>query len=172
MWRFRTAATFAQNLALATQYSQPVYRFFNMKAGTHFYSANNAEFMNVFNAMTGAFRYDGIAWEVPLLSGGPSMKPVYRFFNLKSGVHLYTADEAEKTNIQKKLAGQYRFEGVAYQVRADDLGTPVYRFYVPKRNAHFYTQNTGEVLGSAKLSNYYHYEGVAYYVGRGPKPPN
>ena len=156
-------ASITQDFALTAQYSQVIYRFFNMKAGTHFYTASDAEFINVYGTQGKYFKYDGIAYSVQTQSQDPT-KPLYRFFNRKSGVHLYTADEAEKANVLAKLSGLYTYEGIAYNVAADNQGAPVYRFYVPKRNAHFYTLNTSEI--SAKLSNYYHFEGVSFYVGR------
>ena len=158
------AATFVQNLTVApsTLEGQPVYRFFNMKPGTHFYSANDAEFINVYENMTGVFKYDGIAYVVPV--GTPEgFKPLYRFFNKKSGVHFYTMDEAEKARVMA-MTSMYTYEGIAYNVTSNPEGLPVYRFYVPARNAHFYTADQSEIMNNTKLSNYYQFEGVAYYV--------
>jgi hypothetical protein len=142
--------------------AQRVYRFFNMKSGTHFYTASDAEFMNVFGTLAGVFTYDGVAYYVEV-DPETTAKPLYRFFNRKTGAHLYTADEGEKANVMEALASRYTYEGIAYGVRTDTLGMPVYRFYVPARDTHFYTANTSEIT-AGKLSDYYHYEGVAYYV--------
>ena len=42
--------------------------------------------------------------------------PVYRFYNLKAGVHFYTSSEAERDNVINTLGAVYRFEGVGYYV--------------------------------------------------------
>ena len=137
-----------------------------MKAGTHFFCATDAEFLNVYENLGNVFKYDGIAYGAPS-SAAEGLVPLYRFFNKKSGVHFYTMDEAEKARVMA-MADLYTYEGVAYNVSTDARLQPVYRFYVPARNAHFYTLDTSEIFGSAKLSNYYHFEGVAYYVGDRP----
>jgi len=159
------AAAFTQNLTVdpSTIHGQPVYRFFNMKPGTHFYSASDGEFINVYENMAGVFKYDGIAYIAPV--GTPEgFTPLYRFFNKKSGVHFYTMDEAEKARVMA-MTKLYTYEGIAYNVTSDPTGLPIYRFYVPARNAHFYTADQSEIMNNSKLSNYYQFEGVAYYVG-------
>ena len=157
--------TFTLNLTVApsTIEGQPVYRFFNMKPGTHFYSASDGEFLNVYENMAGVFKYDGIAYIVPV-DAPEGFKPLYRFFNKKSGVHFYTMDEAEKARVMA-MTSMYTYEGIAYNVTSDPMGIPIYRFYVPARNAHFYTADSSEIMNNTKLSNYYQFEGVAYYVG-------
>ena len=146
-----------------TQNSQPIYRFFNMKAGTHFYSASDAEFIKVYGTMATAFKYDGVAYYVPVDERTEGMQPLYRFFNKKSGVHFYTRDEAEKAKVMT-MTSLYSYEGVAYYVTGySEYAIPVYRFYVPARNAHFYTADMSEI--STKLSSSYQYEGIGYYIG-------
>ena len=155
----------AQDLVLTDHHEQAVYRFFNMKGGVHFYTASDAEFVNVYTNLDSVFKYDGIAYFVDL-DNTDGQVPLYRFFNRETGVHFFTASEAEKNNVIANLSGRYTFEGQAYGVRIDGVGVPVYRFYVPARNAHFYTADTSEILAAGSgLSNYYHYEGVAFYVG-------
>ena len=151
------------NHTIEGYYAQRVYRFFNMKAGTHFYTASDAEFIKVYGTQTKYFTYDGVAYYIELDPKVPG-KPLYRFFNKKSGVHFYTMDEAEKARVMK-MTSLYTYEGIAYSVRDDGLGMPIYRFYVPARNAHFYTADQSEITRSIKLSNYYRFEGIAYYVG-------
>ena len=148
---------------------QRVYRFFNLRTGTHFYTASDAEFINVYGTMASVFRYDGVAYFVGLDTAPPTV-PLYRFFNKVTGAHFYTASEAEKANVIATLSSRYTYEGVAYRVRIDGIGMPVYRFYVPSRDTHFFTANTSEIMLSSKLSDSYHFEGVAYYVGF--SPPN
>jgi hypothetical protein len=150
------------NFQLAFRSSQRVYRFFNTSTGTHFYSASDAEFINVYGTLANVFHYDGVVYSVDIAPPYPT-KPLYRFFNFKNGVHFYTANEAERANVQANLSDRYRYEGVAYRVNTDSHGIPIHRFYAPARNAHFYTANMAEI--DASLSKVYHYEGVGYYVG-------
>ena len=46
----------------------------------------------------------------------PTWLPVYRFYNVKKGVHFYTASEAEKNQVVSTLYSTYKLEGVAYWV--------------------------------------------------------
>lgn len=159
-----SAATADASHTIEGYEQQRVYRFFNMRTGTHFYTARDAEFMNVYGALASVFKYDGVAFFLELDPGVPT-KPLYRFFNRVTGAHFYTADEGEKAKVMATLSSRYIYEGVGFRVRTDTLGTPVYRFYVPARDTHFYTANTSEITKDPKLSNYYRYEGLAFYVG-------
>ena len=51
---------------------------------------------------------------IPSVALAAGMLPVYRFFNVKTGTHFYTADEAEKNNVIAKYGYKYRFEGISY----------------------------------------------------------
>jgi hypothetical protein len=172
-------AVTTKNFALVqdtTTPEQAVYRFFNMRAGTHFYTASDAEFINTYKNLP-QFKYDGVAYWIPIgtsdgLYTNTNNLPLYRFFNKKSGVHFYTKNEAEKATVMNTLSALYTYEGVAYNVTdavADPDGNsnlPIFRFYVPLRNAHFYTADTSEMMGlKSTLSNYYQFEGIGYYIG-------
>lgn len=153
-----------KDLTLTDHYEQAVYRFFNMKGGVHFYTANDAEFINVRKNLTDSFTYDGIAYLVESVYGADSV-PLYRFYNSSRGVHFYTASQTEVKYVVDNYSDIYTYEGVAYGVRIDSVGTPVYRFYVPSRNTHFYTADTSEISLNKKLSDSYQYEGIGYWVG-------
>lgn len=159
----------------APDFSQPVYRFFNMKGGVHFYTASDSEFLSVYKNQASVFKYDGVSYWV---SEGPSIPPqigesgyinhsttpLYRFFNRKTGVHFYTKDVAEMNNVKNNLSDLYTYEGIAYNVSGpEEWGAAVYRFYNPSHNAHFYTTDSSEIFD--KLSNYYHFEGTGFYTG-------
>ena len=98
---------------------------------------------------------------------GTSPQPVYRFYNPSTGVHFYTASEAEKNNVAANLSATFTFEGVAYatDTAAAANNTPLYRFYDFKRGVHFYTADEAEknrVIST--LGGTYRYEGVAFNV--------
>jgi len=157
---------FTKDFTLSGRQAQPVYRFFNMQAGVHFYTANDAEFINTYRNLAGVFHYDGVAYIVGVGQHEGEV-PLYRFFNKKVGVHFYTASESEKAKVIAESSDIYTYEGIAYFVRNDGKGLPVIRFYVPSRNTHFYTTDTSEITAGSKLSKYYFYEGPAFWVGGG-----
>ena len=47
--------------------------------------------------MGDVYRYDGVACSVSLTAAGS--QPVYRFYNVKKGVHFYTASPAERDSV-------------------------------------------------------------------------
>ena len=40
----------------------PVYRFYNKKNGSHFYTASEAEKNTVLSTLTGTYAFDGVAY--------------------------------------------------------------------------------------------------------------
>jgi len=180
-FKVAAAAATAQNVVLDrwATYRQPVYRFFNMTGGVHFYTASNDEFINVYKTLSN-FKYDGVGYWIPQ---GPGYEPdleadepglvssnglvLQRFFNMKTGVHFYTADPTEFANVKNNLASIYHYDGPAYDVAVANsgLGLPVFRFYNGTTNAHFYTLNTSEIDGAASLAGTFKFEGVGFNTG-------
>ncbi|MEI7814898.1 MAG: polysaccharide deacetylase family protein [Coriobacteriia bacterium] len=108
---------------------------------------------------------------LPNVARTSTLMPVYRFYNAGSGVHLYTADETEKNNVQANLSSTYTYEGAGYWIDTSDPvnSNPLYRFYNFREGVHFYTADETEknnVL--TKLSSTYRYEGVAYNISLTP----
>ena len=160
------------------EFFQPVYRFFNMTGGVHFYTASDAEFINVYkNMATLHYQYDGIGYWVaqgpdiePTLDSDGAINhntvPLYRFFNKRTLVHFYTADVAEMNNVKNNMKAYYNYEGVAYQVSdSDQYGQKIFRFYNPGRHAHFYSADMSEIWGRKSLSAIYQFEGIGFYSG-------
>lgn len=92
-----------------------LHRFYNKKNGTHFYTANQAEATYVNDNLYATYRYEGIAAYVDADKQVDSV-PVYRFYNMKIGVHFYTASQSEANYVSSQLGATYRNEGVAYFV--------------------------------------------------------
>jgi hypothetical protein len=88
---------------------------------------------------------------------------VFRFYNLGTGTHFYTADTSEAENVMATLP-EYLFEGVAFGRNTSGGGDSidVYRFYNTATNAHFYTADPDEVAQVLATLPEYLYEGVAY----------
>ena len=149
---------------LADPALRPVYRFYNLKTGTHFYTASELEKYRVKSKMATTYRYEGVAYRVNSLNPD-NVTPLSRFFNTKTGVHFYSANASETANVKENLASVYTYEGVAYKVSSNPVGgTPVYRFYNMKKGVHFYTASETEKKNVIDTLPTYRYEGVGYYI--------
>jgi hypothetical protein len=144
-----------------------VTRFYNRRLGVHFYTASEAEKDNVLRTLGSIYRYEGVAYRVNPDNPANSA-PLYRFYNVRTGVHFYTVSEAEKEAVQRDLATIYRYEGVAYLVSTSPSGAqPVYRFFDRRVGVHFYTASDDERDTVVRtLGSIYTYEGVAFYIGQ------
>jgi len=152
------AATFAP--------SAPVYRFFQLKQGSHFYTSDEAEKTSVQNLLSKKYRYEGVGFW--LNTQATSMiAPLYRFYNVKTGVHFFTASLQEKLDVEAKYPTRYKYEGVAYNVSGNPADQPVWRFYNRKAGTHFYTSNPTEKANvQATMTSTFTYEGVGYYLAK------
>lgn len=150
---------------LASPSSRPVYRFFNLKTQTHFYTASESERYSVATKLKATYRFEGPAYSVNT-SNPANAVPLYRFYNLQKGSHFYTASENEKNDVIAKFPKTYRFEGAAYDVSLTPAdAAPVYRFFNLKTGTHFYTASEAEKSSViAKLASTYRFEGVAFYL--------
>ena len=146
----------------------PMYRFYNVRTGTHFYTASEAEKHSVVARLSATYRLEGVAFALDA-SSTVNDTPLYRFYNFRQGVHFYSASDAEKNHVMATLGNVYRFDGPVCKVATTSVDTqPVFRFYNFKKGVHFYTASAAErdsVI--SHLSKTYRYEGVAYYF----KPP-
>jgi hypothetical protein len=141
-----------------------VFRFFNVKTGSHFYSASLTEANRVAALYYSIYRYEGMAY---VADPPKNATPLYRFFNKTKGSHFYTATVAERDSVIKRLSKTYTYEGVAYNVSAAPAtgAVTVYRFLNRKNGTHFYTATEAERDGvRARLSSIYTYEGIAFYA--------
>lgn len=148
-----------------------VYRFFIPSIGSHFYTASEVEKQSVIDNLPN-YVYEGESYQVvsssqsdDSLSGA---KPVYRFFNQSTGVHLYTISEVEKDFVQNNLSN-YTFENIAYYAydTPQENTTELYRFYHSEGDFHFYTPSLTErdfILENLPQYQLEGNDGVAYYV--------
>lgn len=90
-----------------------VHRFYNVEAGTHFYTASEEEANRVRTSYAGAYAYEGIAY---LANEVTNPDPLYRFYNKSNGSHFYTASAEERDAVQARWSSVYAYEGVAYHV--------------------------------------------------------
>jgi len=144
-----------------------VYRFYNPKNGTHFFTATEAEKANVIANLIHIYQYEGPAYRID-----PAMNadPIWRFYKPSTGTHFYTADPVEKDRVQATMAGMYTYEGPAYEVsRTSGPGyMPVWRFFRPSTGTHLYTADPNEANTiNTTLRHLYSLDGIAFYVGTG-----
>jgi hypothetical protein len=116
-WTFRFESNAFNANAHQVSNTVCVHRFYNFLQGVHFFTANQAEASYVNDHLWWTFRYEGVAYYAyPPDLAPPGMIPVHRFYNFIQGVHFYTANQAEATNVNDNLSHIYRYEGVAYYV--------------------------------------------------------
>ena len=72
----------------------PVYRFYNTRTGTHFYTQSEAE-KNFVLATYPVFAFEGPAYYAPPVAGA-GRAPLFRFFNTNTGAHFFTTNVAER----------------------------------------------------------------------------
>jgi hypothetical protein len=140
-----------------------VHRFYNLRTGTHFYTADPTEVNRVIATLGWLYRYEGVAYTVN--QGSPSnSNPLYRFYDLRTGTHFYTADAAEANNIIATMGSTFHFDGPAYNVSpSPDYSQQVWRFYNYVTGTHFYTADPAERANvQANLYHLYQYEGPAF----------
>lgn len=143
----------------------PVYRFFNKVSGNYFYTASTAERDYVIAVYPMYFVYEGQAFNA-YLQPSTGIYPVYRFYNLASKGHFYTASEAEKSYIIAVYSNWLKYEGIAYYSYIDQVpgSVPMYRFVNLRRGGHLFTIDTDEKQYiETNLNKIYKYEGIGYY---------
>ncbi|MDO8847310.1 MAG: S8 family serine peptidase [Coriobacteriia bacterium] len=144
----------------------PVYRFYNVTNGTHFFTDSAAEADMVAATWSNVFRYEGVAYATDPAN---NTQPLYRFYNRASGSHFYTASLAEANTILARWSNVYTLDGQTYAVNPVPVAgsVPVYRFYNLRNGSHFYTASEEERnLVIAQWSATYQYEGPAFWLGQ------
>lgn len=158
------AAAYAQALPAPPSQPVPVYRFYNIRNNSHFYTSSAEERDRVSATLGHIFRYEGVAYST---DGATNNQPLYRFFYKRGGTHFYTADVEEAALIQLRWSDLFVFEGQTYPVsRQQTAGAlTVYRFLNRRNSSHFYTASAQERdYVQANLSGTYIYEGPAFYI--------
>jgi hypothetical protein len=151
-----------EDIEVAGNDDNVVYRFYDPAVGVHFYTADETEKDSI-QANLPNYSFEGESYRTVDATTGA--QEVYRFFNPSTGVHLYTTDEVERDSIIESIPN-FQFEGVKFYAYETEVAgsIPVYRFYEPTLGVHFYTPNEAEKDAvEANLPNY-SFEGIAYYA--------
>lgn len=105
---------------------------------------------------------DGSIISTPPPAAAAPLQDVFRFYNTQTGVHFYTASEAERDSVVRNLP-QFQYEGNAFDVTTDQgAGPEVFRFYNTQTKTHFYTASEAERDTVRATLSQYDYEGIAY----------
>lgn len=92
----------------------PLYRFYNVANGSHFYTASVEERDSVRAMLSATYAYEGPAYNVAATATGTT--PMYRFYNRANGSHFYTASVAERDWVSTQLAATYSYDGVSFYI--------------------------------------------------------
>lgn len=140
--------------------SRPVYQFWSMVMGDHFWTlrADEKDYL-VSKYPPGAWDYEGIAcYAYAQADAHAGLHAVHRFWSSARHQHFYTMDEREKATIlQESPAGTWMYEGIAFYAfgegnRPGDT-VPVYRRSGPESRYFWEVGDTGRRTGA-----------VAWYV--------
>lgn len=96
-----------------------VFRFFNTRAGGHFFTTDPEE-RDLVLATLPQFQDEGVgfdAFDEPV----DGTVPVYRFFNTQAGGHFFTTSAEERDLVQTTLP-QYNFEGIGFYAFPTEIG--------------------------------------------------
>ncbi|MDP3227941.1 MAG: serine protease [Acidovorax sp.] len=105
-----------------------------------------------------------------LASSGTSPQPsartaIYRFFNVQTGAHFFTASAAERDFVIQTYP-QFQYENIAFYAYGQPTAgqSTVFRFFNKSNGAHFYTIN--QVESDFVRANYpvFNYEGPIWYA--------
>ena len=144
----------------------PVYRFYNLRTGSHFYTASSVERLMVNATWPTVFADEGVAFSVNTANAANN-QPLWRFYNVRTGSHFYTASDAERAMVNATWPSIFVDEGRAYDVSTTPVpgATAVYRFYNTSNGTHFYTASIAERDSvRANLGAIYHFEGPVFYL--------
>lgn len=144
----------------------PVYRFYNVRNGTHFFTPNEDEKAQVQATLSAVYNFEGVAYRLNVANNPVQL---YRFYNVRNGSHFYTASDSEAANVMSTLSHIFQYDGRTYSVNPAQVpnSIPVYRFYNLRNGSHFYTADEAEKADvQARLWQTYQYEGPAFWLGQ------
>jgi uncharacterized protein (DUF1800 family) len=174
---FLAALTFASAAWAQAALLSPVYRFYNLHTGCHFYTISTTERDFVIANYSQTFIYEGPVFSA-YIAQADGTTGITRFYNVQTGCHFYTASAAEVTYVQEHYP-QFVMEGVVYYappVAGADGRTDLFRFFNTQTGTHFLTASVFERDYVIATYPQFIYEGTVYYVynpvSGGPPKPN
>lgn len=114
IWKYEGLAYQASSTQGASEV--PLYRFWNLQSGQHFYTANSGEKDWLIATYPHIWQYEGIAYYIlPLESTAPS-QTIYRFWRPDKNHHFYTGSSVERDWIIATYPNIWTYEGEAFKV--------------------------------------------------------
>jgi hypothetical protein len=94
-----------------------------------------------------------------------TLRPVYRFFNKKTGTWLYTSSKSEKEAVLN-LIDEWNYEGEKFSIHILNVKdtVPVYRFFNTILGGHIMTINENERQVISTTLKQFNFEGIKFYV--------
>ncbi len=125
----------------------PVYRFFDTKFGTHFFTADQGEKNTVIATRPDLVEETNGFGDIA--QGDPNATPVFRFFDTKFGTHFFTASAGERDSvINGRPDLTYEPSSTFFEHATAQAGdVQVYRFFDTRFGTHFYTGDQNEYNG-------------------------
>jgi Domain of unknown function (DUF5011)/Protein of unknown function (DUF1566)/Repeat of unknown function (DUF5648) len=162
----------ATPMIAASNVSKAVFRFFNTRTSTHFYTMSVAE-RDYVQATFPFFNFEGTSF-FAYPDTDPTLSPVYRFFNKVTGTHFFTINASEKDHVIATWPDIFNFEGISWYASPTARAgwIPAYRFFNTKTGTHFYTTSAGERDHVLATWSWFTFEGIAYYVRPDATPPD
>ncbi len=113
---------------------------------------------------------DSGVWEYSI-DPDTALVPVYRFYNIETQGHFYTASSSERDQVLATMP-QFTYEGVAFYAANDALAgsLPVYLFFNTQTGVHFYTASEAERDAVAANLPQFVFEGIAFYAFADSEP--
>lgn len=144
--------------------STPIYRFFNKQNGAHLYTISTNERDTIKTTLSDLWQYEGEKFKV-FENQVEGTVPVYRFFNTKTGAHLYSINDTEVSNVLNNLA-EFNYEGIKFYVYGTEVeeSINVYRFFNTENGAHIYTISDQEFDTIRTTLPNFDSEGIKFYV--------
>jgi len=142
-WQYEDIAYYAFRAPVGNNLL-PVYRFWSLKLGTHFWTISEDE-RRALNNMPDTWEYECIAfYAYPPGRQALGTLPVYRFWSPLLLSHFYTIRESEKEFLQREYPAVWQLESVAWYAYAQP--------HEPGRSAYAFTGGAGEAWYTLTLS--------------------
>jgi len=141
-----------------------VFRFFDVKNGTHFYTSSATERDSTISTRSD-LTYEGFGLNATTKTLDPQSAPVFRFFDTSNGSHFYTVSDSERASLASGSTG-LTYEGIAFYEDTSKASSTsaVYRFFNTQDGSHFLTASGNERAGVLATRPDLVNEGVAFYT--------
>ena len=132
------------NKVFASSELTPMYRLYNTKNGAYLYVRGDADKNHVMSTWPEFEFTDGVPAFYASLSEQLYQTPIYRLYNTKNGMYLYTRGEADRNHVMSTWPEFEFTDGVpAFYASLIDNGEgaiPIYRLYNTTNGAYLYTR--------------------------------